>query len=472
VVGSVEKLNPGVMPRGDVRPGAESSAPAAAHPLADPASPLVTVDGTVNYVPVGSVDSGRGVDHIAMVDDAGAPEHGGGSNAASDHTSIDHAAALGLSADGTGAVQSVAWDGSTPAASADPIATGNAHRLDALLGPSSVDGIAVRSLGDFDHNHSNAFGGPATGWASDNNGPNHSTALPTEIAFNHPHPLPALDISGGGQSAAAQIAYDQAWLNDMQANLAEGLSDGTSVTGKWNGIATPALGTLPTPTDLSPTAVTENASPLWNVHAPASHSINSATPVELGGGGAAGSDFGFAEGLVGYSGTFNLTIGGTGLATLDPSGALNGAQLVTVSLASPPALGDTLAGAPTQTTFVLDAGETNGTIPLVHIQNFNPAHDVIDIVSDLPGLGTTAITSGPNENVFTLTNDAAAQNYAGANAAILVVGSGSNADVYYYTPHDANFGNQAHAYQIAEVAHTSAADAAGKVAFVHLPSAV
>lgn len=450
VVGSVEKSNLGMTPRGEGRPGADSAAPATVHPLADSASPLTTIDSTVNYVPVGSVDPGRGIDHIALANDTGATTGGAAASADTDHPSIDHVLASGTPAD--------------TVATGDASA-GDAHQLDTLLGPSSVDGIAVRSLGDFDHNHSSAFGGPATGWSPDTDGSNHSTALPTEIAFNHPHLLPTLDIAGGSQGAAAQIAYDQAWLNDMQANLADGLAGETNTTTQAGGTATPTLGTLPTPTDLSPIAVAENASPIWNVHATSGHSIN---PAPLTGSGAAGIDSGDSGlfTMITSAATDQIT-NGTGFATID----LNGAQIVTASLASPPALGDTAAGALAQTTFVLDAGETGGTVPLVHIQNFDPAHDLIDIVANLPGLGSTASTSGPNENVFTLTNDAAAQSYAGANAAILVVGSGANADVFYYNPHDASYGNQAHAYQIAEVANTSADAAAGKVAFIHTPTA-
>ena len=295
--------------------------------------------------------------------------------------------------------------------------------------------------------------------------------MPTEIAFNHPHLLPTLETGGGSQGAATQIAYDQAWLNDMQANLAEGLAGGTSATNQAGGAAIPTIGTLLSPTDLSPIAVAENASPMWNVHAPANHPTIFITVTDLGSGFIEGDSGGVEASLISFSGTSDLSISGTGFATLDLNGALNGGQIFTASLSLPSALGDIPVGAPAQTTFVLDAGETSGTIPLVHIQNFNAAYDVIDIVADLPGLGATATASGPNENVFTLSNDAAAQSYAGTNAAILVVGSGANADLFYYNPHDANHGNQAHAYQIAEVANTSAADAAGKVAFVHTPSA-
>jgi len=131
------------------------------------------------------------------------------------------------------------------------------------------------------------------------------------------------------------------------------------------------------------------------------------------------------------------------------------------------------AGTSESNTFVLNGGTGGGTSTLVHIENFNPAHDTIDLPASIyAGLGTAPVVSGPNANVLVLANDAAASAYNGTNAAILVVGSGSNADLFYYTPHDANHGNQAHAYQLATVVGSSASDAASHVSFANLASVI
>jgi Ca2+-binding RTX toxin-like protein len=114
-------------------------------------------------------------------------------------------------------------------------------------------------------------------------------------------------------------------------------------------------------------------------------------------------------------------------------------------------------------TFILNAGVGAGEAPLVEIQNFNPAHDTLLLPAALyAGLGQQPLAGG---NLLLLADHDAASRHAGADAAVMIVGSGSNADLYYYNPHDPYFDYQAHAYQLATIAGVSPADALAHIQF-------
>ena len=116
-------------------------------------------------------------------------------------------------------------------------------------------------------------------------------------------------------------------------------------------------------------------------------------------------------------------------------------------------------------TFILNGGVANGAAPLVEIQNFNPAHDTLLLPAALyAGLGG-APSPGPDGNVMVLNDAGAAASHEGVSPAVMIVGSGAGADLYYYNPHDPNFDFQAHAYQLATIAGVSPHDALGQIQF-------
>ena len=117
-------------------------------------------------------------------------------------------------------------------------------------------------------------------------------------------------------------------------------------------------------------------------------------------------------------------------------------------------------------TFILNAGIDGGAAPLVAIHNFNPAHDTVLLPAAL-----YAGLEGSTGNLLVMSDTSAAASHHGADAAVLVVGSGAGADLYYYNPHDPNFDYQAHAYQLATIAGVSPADAASHILFSN-PQAV
>ena len=117
-------------------------------------------------------------------------------------------------------------------------------------------------------------------------------------------------------------------------------------------------------------------------------------------------------------------------------------------------------------TFILNGGIGEGSASLVEIQNFNPAHDTLLLPAALyAGLGPDPVLSGADGNVLVMQDQAAAASHDGEGAAVLIVGSGANADLYYYNPHDPYFDHQAHAYQLATIAGVSPSDAAGHILF-------
>jgi len=94
--------------------------------------------------------------------------------------------------------------------------------LTALLGPRSVDGIAVQTLGGFDHNHSAVFGG------QEHYVPPPSYVAQTNIVIPEflPSPPESWESSHFGVvSARAEIAYDQAWLNSQDQSIITGFYD-------------------------------------------------------------------------------------------------------------------------------------------------------------------------------------------------------------------------------------------------------
>jgi len=117
-------------------------------------------------------------------------------------------------------------------------------------------------------------------------------------------------------------------------------------------------------------------------------------------------------------------------------------------------------------TFILNSGIGAGTAAHVEIQNFNPAHDTLLLPAALyAGLGPDPVLAGVDGNVFVMPDQAAADRHDGAGAAVLIVGSGANADLFYYNPHDPHYGDQAHAYQLATISGVSPTDAAGHILF-------
>ena len=128
----------------------------------------------------------------------------------------------------------------------------------------------------------------------------------------------------------------------------------------------------------------------------------------------------------------------------------------------------TLIGGTGQTvsnTFILNGGVGSGEAPLVEIQNFNPAHDTLLLPAALyAGLGSEP-QAGPRGNLLIMPDHESAASHAGPEAAVMIVGSGSNADLYYYNPHDPHFDYQAHAYQLATIAGVSPFDALGHIQF-------
>jgi len=124
-------------------------------------------------------------------------------------------------------------------------------------------------------------------------------------------------------------------------------------------------------------------------------------------------------------------------------------------------------------TFILNAGIDGGAAPLVAIHNFNPAHDTVLLPAALyAGLGEHPVLDGSAGTLLVMNDPQAAASHEGAGAAVLVVGSGAGADLYYYNPHDPNFDYQAHAYQLATIAGVSPADAASHILFSNPQAAI
>jgi hypothetical protein len=130
-------------------------------------------------------------------------------------------------------------------------------------------------------------------------------------------------------------------------------------------------------------------------------------------------------------------------------------------------------GSTSSNAFVLNQG-TSGSAP-VQVYHFNPDYDLLDLPSSkYAGLGTTAIGSGSHENVYILAdaaNSSAAQSevtaFGTANptkAAILVVGAGSDAQVWYH-----NSSNQS--YQLANVVGVDAHSLENHIAFASTQTA-
>ena len=403
--------------------------------------------------------------------------------------------------------------------------------LTALLGPRSVDGIAVQTLGGFDHNHSAVFGGQ-----------DHYVPPPSYVALTN-IPIPEFTAGPpeswesshyGAVSARAEIAYDQAWLNNEQATLGIGFYDeGQAAAGSATGDASGAEAfdvagyRIPDAIDHelsstgsqwvfqagSATASLANDGSGYGATGSGFESFGGGfDSLMVGNGGAdlsfghgfndvivsAGSNefeylaFGDASVSPAYSFGVTATLGSVDLAVTmgdtlhlptgfgigaytapafalgtDGSVVLNAEGLGPETLSGGNAVlalsysygspGETVTGGGTTNvlaqgdfndtlfggtgasdtnTFILNGGAGVGDRPhSATIENFNAAHDVIEIPAALyTDLGLMPITTGAGQNLFVLANDAAAQSYAGANAALLVVGSGQNADIYYYDP--------------------------------------
>jgi hypothetical protein len=186
-------------------------------------------------------------------------------------------------------------------------------------------------------------------------------------------------------------------------------------------------------------------------------------PLTIGTGTIVVDAHGVTETLVGaaeastiwlnHGGSMEEFSGGPG-ANLLVSGGYDGTRLI----------GGT--GAAEANTFILNGGIGAGTAAHVEIQNFNPAHDTLLLPAALyAGLGPQPVLAGLDGNVVVMPDQAAAADHDGSAAAVLIVGSGANADLYYYNPHDPYYGDQAHAYQLATIAGVSPTDAAGHILF-------
>ncbi len=435
---------------------------------------VAVVQAAANFATDSVAGSGEGLDQIALPDHAAAPVFGALDPSAQPAASLDPSTAPVVVAMADGpqldpdapfqVAMSDALPGSSNADGND--LPGDALSVSALVGNgdqigfatySPVDEVAIRTIGNFDHNQSMVFDGAADGWPP--------PALPgtppplgagTDIVVRElvVPPSPLSEFQHGHSSPGAEIAYDFAWLSAQESNLITGfVGEGAPSQFGSAGSDTIDLGAGGTAGAVTVLAGVEGVvSPVYGYY--------------YGGVTVVGSHGSIlierSNGTTTFSGSDQIQ-----LVTVDnqtvTTGGSSGANFLFAGGTNDTLIGGTAA---TDTnTFVLNGGENTYPSP-AFIQNFNPAHDVIDIPSEIYfNSAMTPSASGPNQNVFVLADDAAATSFNGSNAAILVAGSGKNVDIFYYSPDDFLYGNQPHAYQLVTVAGTNPADVASHLSF-------